>query len=256
MKQVKLNKVLQKGIIIPFIIFGLVACKKENSSSLNEATLTTLASDIAAVKSVVGERGSLFVLSTKGVGGIVDKELNTSVNALSSTIKPMTLVDFSKLFVSLTQDSIYATGIRIEKQQGDSVKLESNGIKVNDEWADDGPGPAGLYRFTFGPANGNNPSFFSNLNLSFNSNSDGSINGTPSLYFSGLQLFGWQNQQTSLVSFNSSTLVSTFAITGVATFGVQMGGGTTIGWGSNVTFYITINMDEYASKPVSIYANN
>jgi hypothetical protein len=58
------------------------------------------------------------------------------------------------------------------------------------------------------------------------------------------------------VSFNSSTLISTFAITGVATFGVQMGSGTTVGWGSNVTFYITINMDEYASKPVSIYANN
>jgi hypothetical protein len=256
MKQSKSNNILQKGIIIPLIFFGLVACKKEKSSSLNEVAMTTAASDIAAVKSVVGDRGNLFVLSSQGVGGAVDTEFNTSVNSLSSNIKPMSLIEFSKLFVSLTKDSLYATGIRIEKQQGDSVKLESNAIKVNDEWADDGPGPAGLYRFTFGPTNGNNPSFFSNLNLSFNSNSNGSINGTPSLYFSGLQLFGWQTQQTSLVSFNSSTLISTFAITGVATFGVQMGSGTTVGWGSNVTFYITINMDEYASKPVSIYANN
>ncbi len=97
---------------------------------------------------------------------------------------------------------------------------------------------------------------FSALNLAFNTKSDGSINGAPSLYFSGIQLFGWQPQQTSLIAFNSSTYTSTFSVTGVVVFGIQLGGGTTLGWTSRLTLYVTINMSEDAKNPVVISAQN
>lgn len=252
MKQINLVDRFKKATIIPIAFSLLIACKKENISLVKAEDLSTTESDLALVKSIVGERGNLFVMSSAVPSGKKNSESGKSANSLSSNIKTLDIKDFSKIFESLTNDSIFATGISIKKQ-ADSLQLESNAIKVNDEWADDGPGPAGLYRFTFGPSSGNNPSFFSNLNLSFNSNSDGSINGTPSLYFSGIQLFGWQSQNTSLVSFNPSTFVSTFAVTGVATFGIQLGNGTTLGWGSNVTFYISVSMDEFSTKPVSIY---
>lgn len=252
MKQINLVDCLKKVTIIPIAFSLLIACEKESSSSIKEANVATIESDLALVKSIVGKRGNLFVMYSTDPNGKINNESGKSANSLSSNIRTIEIKDFSKIFESLTSDSIFATGIMVKKQ-GDSLQLRSNAIKVNDERADDGPGPAGLYRFTFGPSSGNNPSFFSNLNLSFNSNSDGSINGTPSLYFSGIQLFGWQSQNTSLVSFNPSTFVSTFAVTGVATFGIQMGSGTTLGWGSNITFYISVNMDEFATKPVSIY---
>jgi hypothetical protein len=60
----------------------------------------------------------------------------------------------------------------------------------------------------------------------------------------------------SLVKFNSTTLVSTYAIDGVATFGVQMGSGSTIGWGSNFTFLISINTNEISDKSVTISLKN
>lgn len=252
MKQINLVGCLKKLTIIPIAFSLLIACKKESGYSTKEENLATIESDVALVKSIVGKRGNVFVMPSADLGGKINNESGTSANSLSSNIGTIDIKVFSKIFESLTSDSIFATGISVKKQ-GDSLQLRSNAIKVNDEWADDGPGPAGLYRFTFGPSSGNNPSFFSNLNLSFNSNVDGSINGTPSLYFSGVQLFGWQSQNTSFVSFNPSTFVSTFAVTGVATFGIQMGSGTTLGWGSNITFYISVNMDEFSTKPVSIY---
>ncbi len=176
------------------------------------------------------------------------------------------------MYKSLKQNTDSAIGIRVDSpsiQNESSNSIQSNSIntstsnfsngntiKANDELADDGPGPAGLHRYTFGPLEGGNSSLFANMNIAFNTYADGSVNGSPSLYFSGITLFGWQTQQTSQISFNASTSTSTFVITGVATFGIQLGGGSTIGWGSNLTFYVTLNMDENSSKPVMIYAQN
>jgi hypothetical protein len=91
------------------------------------------------------------------------------------------------------------------------------------------------------------------MNISYNLGANGEIIGAPSLYFSGLHLFKWQPAQTSMISFNNNTFTSTFAITGTTSFGIQLGG-TTIGWSSNITFYITINNDELNLNPVQIYS--
>ena len=134
-----------------------------------------------------------------------------------------------------------------------SNTFNGNTIKVNDELAEDGPGPAGLHRYEF--HNGNNV-LFSTLNIAFNTNADGSINGVPSIYYSGFTFFGWQTQQVSEISFNPYNLTSTLSVMGVITYVIQLGGGMTIGWTTNMIYHVTINTDENAFKPVVIYTQN
>jgi hypothetical protein len=218
---------------------------------------------IVAVKKIVGNEGTVFV---KEKFTNLQNQQVTAVDKETRIIKTLTLEEFANLYKSIKLNTDSGIGIRADlanystnSTKSNSITITAssgNSIKANDELADDGPGPAGLHRYTFSPLENGNSSLFANMNIAFNTNADGSINGVPSLYFNGITLFGWQTQQTSQISFNISTLSSTFAITGVATFGIQIGGGTTIGWGSNMTFYVTLNMDENASKPVVIYAQN
>jgi hypothetical protein len=250
---------------------------------------------IAAVRKIVGNEGTVFVkekFSTlqnqqsapqnqiPAPQNQIPAPQNQQVTATDKEpriIKTLTLEEFANLYKSIKSNTDSAFGVRIDSSyakedasntnKSNSIPSNSlpssssnlsngNVIKANDELADDGPGPAGLRRFTFYPLENGNSSLFANMNIAFNTNADGSINGNPSLYFSGITLFGWQTQQTSQISFNPNTSTSTFAITGVATFGIQIGGGATIGWGSNITFYVTLNMDENATKPVMIYGQN
>ena len=242
----------------------IFSCTKDtqvpNSDNANNlaATASNIAEQeaIAAVKKIVGNEGTVFV---KEKSSSPQNQQVTAVDKETRIIKTLTLEEFANLYKSIKSNTDSAIGIRVDSssmKNESSNSIQSNSIKVNDELAEDGPGPAGLHRYSFGPLEGGNTSLFANMNIAFNTNADGSINGSPSLYFNGITLFGWQTQQTSQISFNASTSTSTFAITGVATFGIQLGGGSTIGWGSNMTFYVTLNMDENTSKPVVIYAQN
>lgn len=252
-----------KKVFIAFLAsVTIFSCTKDAnlpaSPDSNNAASSNLAEQeaIAAVKKIVGNEGTVFV---KEKFPIPQNQQVAAVDKETRIIKTLTLEEFANLYRSIKLNTDSGIGIRIDSssvQNESSNSIKSNSIKANDELADDGPGPAGLHRYTFGPLEGGNTSLFANMNIAFNTNSDGSINGVPSLYFNGITLFGWQTQQTSQISFNPYNSTSTFAITGVATFGIQLGGGATIGWGSNITFYVTLNMDENTSKPVMIYAQN
>jgi len=231
-------------IIIVFFSVLLFGCEKENNT--NEVISESKA--ILAVKNIVGEKGTLTVLSSHS------NSANKSMQINEDTIKPLSLKDFQSAFNSLSIDSNSVTAVLLESPIPSNNEIESNSIKPMDE-EDDGPKTPGLYRFTFLPKTGGNSSYFSNMNLSYNSGANGEIIGTPSLYFSGLQLFNWQPAQTSVISFDMNTFTSTFAITGTTTFGIQLGG-ITIGWSSNITFYITIINDELNLTPVRIYSQN
>ena len=54
---------------------------------------------------------------------------------------------------------------------------------------------------------------------------------------------------------DKNSYTSTFVITGTTTFVIQLGG-ITIGWSSNITFYITIINNELNLTPVRIYSKN
>jgi len=244
MKNFKLFKFNILASIIIFFSILLFGCKKENNT--NEVISESKA--ILAVKNIVGEKGTLTVLSNHS------NSANQSMQINEETIKPLSLKDFQSAFNSLSIDSNSVTAVLIESPIPSNNEIESNSIKPMDE-EDDGPKTPGLYRFTFLPKTGGNSSYFSNMNISYNTGANGEIIGAPSLYFSGLHLFNWQPAQTSVISFDKNSYTSTFVITGTTTFGIQLGG-ITIGWSSNITFYITIINNELNLTPVRIYSKN
>ncbi len=249
-----------KKVFIAFLAsVTIFSCTKDAnlpaSPDSNNAASSNLAEQeaIAAVKKIVGNEGTVFV---KEKFPIPQNQQVAAVDKETRIIKTLTLEEFAKLYKSIKLNTDSGIGIRIDSssvQNESSNSIKSNSIKANDELADDGPGPAGLYRYEF--HNGSSV-LFSSLNIAFNTNADGSINGVPSIYYSGYTFFGWQTQQVSEISFNPSTSTSTFSIMGVITYGIQLGGGMTIGWTNNMTYNVTINMDEKATKPVVIYTQN
>ena len=237
-KPFKLN--ILAPIIIVFLSVLLFGCEKENST--NEVISESKA--ILAVKNIVGENGTLTILSNHS------NSAKQSMQVMEDTIKLISLNDFKSAFNSLSVDTHSVTAFLLESPIPSGSEIESNAVKP---MYDEGPKTPGLYRFTFLPKTGGNSSYFSNMNISYNLGPNGEIISAPSLYFSGLHLFKWQPAQTSIISFNNNTFTSTFAITGTTSFGIQLGG-TTIGWSSNITFYITINNDELNLNPVQIYS--
>jgi hypothetical protein len=89
------------------------------------------------------------------------------------------------------------------------------------------------------------------LHLFFNTNTSGQIVGTPTLFYTGIGFYIWQQMNMSSISFNPSNYSSNFIITGVNTYGVQIDG-LTIGWSSYANFNITISMDELGRYEVVV----
>ncbi len=251
-----INKQSRSGLAL-LSLFSLVvfSCSKNDVLQNKSALLEEQTKSIESLKRIVGNEGDFFIIDGK-LDGVLSADKPSS-ELMKKNIPRLSLSEFSKVYTLLQSGSLYKSGTLINFKGLDTLERKSSSVVIGDEWADDeGPGTAGTYRYLFNYLSSNNPSMFSALNLAFNTNSDGSINGTPSLYFSGIQLFGWQPQQTSLIVFNSSTYTSTFSVTGVVVFGIQLGGGTTLGWTSRLTLYVTIDMTEDAKNPVTISAQN
>ena len=227
-----------------FIISSLIGCVKEN----NTPEVISESKAILAIKNIVGEKGNVSILSNHSNVGNQSMQINTD------SVQLLSLKDFQVALGALQADSNAPTAVLIDSPTQLNTNIKSNSIKsLDDEEDDDRPKPAGLYRYSFLPKTGGNTSYFSDMNLSYNTGANGEIIGTPSLYFSGLHLFNWQPTQTSAISFDPITYTSSFAVTGTTTFGIQFGG-FTIGWSSNITFYITIHNDELIISPISIHA--
>ncbi len=242
-------------VLLSLLSIVILSCSKSEVILNKSDLLEDQTKSIESLKKIVGDEGDFFIITGK-LDGVLNSD-KSSPELMKKNIPRLSLSDFAKVYKLLQSGSLYKSGTLINFKSLDTIKRKSSSVVIGDEWADDdGPGPAGTYRYLFNYLNSNNPSLFSALNLAFNTNSDGSINGAPSLYFSGIQLFGWQPQQTSLIAFNSSTYTSTFSVTGVVVFGIQLGGGTTLGWTSRLTLYVTINMSEDAKNPVVISAQN
>lgn len=234
-----------KSINLLLILVVLVSCKKEITEEKQNSIEKNAINEI---KKIVGNQGNIFIIPPQ-----TDSSKTQHV-IFSNKANNVNIETFKKLYDQILNDTlphIFKSIIDSGALNNINSKYKINSISFYEDDNDD-PKPAGLYRFTYGPLTNGNSSFFANLNISFNTNQNGSINGNPSLYFSGINLFSWQPQQTSQISFNPITYVSRFAITGTAVFGIQTSGGMTIGWSSNITFYVNINMNQYNFNPVII----
>jgi hypothetical protein len=225
------------------IFFSIVLISTSCTKDKTSIESMTESNAIQSVKNIVGQKGDVNIIHTPTSTNIKTMEIN------NDSVKVLSLSEFQKVFNDLNVDSNSSIPILVDSPKQFSKQPGSN--KANAFVDVDGPKPAGLYRYSFQPQENGNSSYFSNMNISYNLDANGRIIGTPSIYFTGINLFSWQAAQSSLISFNSNTLSSSFAITGSTTFGIQVGG-FNLGWSSTITFYITINSDDQAETPIIV----
>ena len=240
MKHINFKVGIKLFIMVFIFLINILGCTKDKL--IAEKNIDTNA--ILEIKKIVGQNGEIKVLSNS------INLSNHSIQFNNDTVKLLSLLEFKSAFDLLNTDSTLLTAILIDSPKNESVVKSSF---INSNVYIDRPKQPGLYRYSFTPLMNGNTSYFSNLNLSFNVGNDGSIIGVPSLYFSGINLFSWQPLQYSMISFNPQTYISTYAVTGLSVFGIQLGG-LTIGWSSTITFYIRINTNEFSNATVTIYS--
>ena len=233
-----------KAITFIFLsAFIFEGCAKD----ANDRIVASEKNAINEVRDIVGDNGEIFIIKKS------KKQYdNIKIHVLNDQPQIINIEVFKKLYSENVSDTLPHSLIQIsDSNLVLKYNVDSISVRAQDLYSD-GPRPAGLYRYSYGPLQNGNSSLLTNLNISFNTNQNGSINGTPVIYFTGIQLFGWQPAQISQISFNPLTYISTFAITGSAVFGIQTSGGLTVGWASTTTFYITINMNYINNNPVTI----
>jgi len=236
-------------LFINFLLFFfLTSCTKQLTSADQDEI------NISQLKKIVGNEGLIL------------KELPASSNIISNSIqglknqasKTLTLDEFSKLYQNIKAGRNKTMGFKEFKYQKDTAGnnekiVESKStVKSFDiyEDAEDGSGPRvipeGFHWFTnynsITQNNNGNSSILSSMTLLFNTDTYGRVVGNPSIIFSGLTLFSWNQTYMSPISYNLANHTSTFTISGTATFGISTGG-TVLGWVSRETYEIIINTD-------------
>lgn len=141
----------------------------------------------------------------------------------------------------------------------DNYLIKSNSIKSLDENDDivGGAKKEGYYHVQFdysSPLNKDLGGFYT-LHFYFNTDANGRVIGAPTISYTGFGIFSWQQVNISTISFNPISNTSQFTITGINTYGAQVGG-MTIGWSSISNFQISVNMNEFSTKQVILTEQN
>lgn len=219
------------------LTFLLNACSKE----LNQNSTIDEISAKNAIREIVGSKGEITFLT----------------NELSQKTSILSLSQLQEIAKELSVPKTYQANeavLIIDTSLSKSYKSQLK--KVKSMWLmedDEGPKPAGYYHVQFNansPLNQNLGGLYT-LHLYFNTDSDGRVIGSPSISYTGVGLASWQQVNISSISFNGGNYTSSFNISGINTYGVQFGS-FTLGWSAMSNFLITINMDEFASKQVTI----
>ncbi len=247
-----MKKILQFSFILNllFIMILFQNCEKENYNTTKIFSETNM---INEVKKLVGEDETLFIINNYD-SGIKSNKFSGSIK---TNFKPLSLNEFKALHkiinkkITLNTEAIKVKGIG--KNKSDSIR--SNGIKAYEELVDDDPRAAGYYHarfpyYTWYYTNINNDVGLAGkyeMYLDFNTDENGRVIGSPTISFTGIGLFSFNQINASNITFNAANGNSYFTITGSSVFGFQFGGAT-IGWTSRSNYMFTVNMDEANSK--------
>lgn len=239
-------------LFINFLIFFfLTSCAKQVTSADQDDT------NISQLKKIVGNEG--FILKAIPASSNIISNSIQGINKQSS--KTLTLDEFSKVYQNIKAGRNKKIEFKEFKYQKDTAGnnekiVESKStIKSFDiyEDAEDGSGPrvipSGFYTITnygsISQNNNGNSSILSSMSLVFNTDTYGRVVGNPSIIFSGITLFTWNQSYLSPISYNLANHTSTFIISGTATYTISIGGnvGTSLGWVSRETYQVVINTD-------------
>lgn len=221
-----------KAIIVSIVLF--TSCAKEVAISDREYAIHT-------IKNTLGDKVENIFYSSEG-----------GENAPIIDIK-----DFPNFVKSISAKKRYVSK-KIELV--DNYLIKSSAIKSFDEYEDDvvgGAKLAGYYHVQFDPSSPLNKDLggFYTLHLYFNIDANGRVIGSPTISYTGFGIFSWQQVNISTISFNPNSNTSQFTITGINTYGAQVGG-MTIGWSSMANFQISVNMNEMSTKQVILIEQN
>jgi hypothetical protein len=245
---------MKKNNLILFInfllFFFLTSCTKQLTSADQDEI------NISQLKKIVGNEG-LILKAIPASSNIISNSIQ-GINKQSS--KTLTLDEFSKVYQNIKAGRNKKNEFKFKefKYQKDTAgKYEKiveskNTIKSFDmyEDAEDGSGPrvipSGFHWFTnynsITQNNNGNSSLLSSMTLLFNTDTYGRVVGSPSIIFSGITLFTWNQGYLSPISYNLANHTSTFTISGTVSFGISTGG-TVLGWVSRETYEIVVNTD-------------
>ena len=218
---------------LTFIIIILNSCTKDDVTILNENQAA-----INEIKKIVGDNGKIEVLSKNFNLEAIDIKSESTID--SNSYKYLSLSEFRQLYESIGK---YQFERVVEKDSNSSIKSMD---------IDDDPRKPGLHRikyysFPFNLINGTYgineaKSPLTILNLWFETNKQGRVIGTPTIFYSGVTFIqNWTQLYVTEIQYNASSNTSTFTIAGSTLYGVNIIG-QNIGWTSKGGFNISINM--------------
>lgn len=234
---------IKKSIYKPFCLFFSfailqISCTKdmsEHSNSVDEISAEKSVSEIA------GEKGEFISLSKNFF------KKSTLIN-LSQFKRILQSYDSLKTYQANVAELVIDTLTKIRNRP---LYNQTKILSLIDD--DAGPKPAGYYHVQF-PVNSPINQYSGGLyvmHLYFSTDSYGRVIGNPSIIYTGIGYSSWEQSNVSAISYNGNSYTSSFNITGMNTYGIQFGS-FTLGWSSMSNFLITINMDEAATKQVTI----
>ena len=236
-------------LFINFLLFFfLTSCTKQLTSADQDEI------NISQLKKIVGNEG-LILKELPAPSSIITHSIQ---GLKKQAVKTLTLDEFSKLYQNIKAGRNKTMAFKEFKYQKDTtgnyekIVETKNTIKSFDmyEDAEDGSGPRvrpqGYYVVnnygSLGQNNNGNSEIMTTMSIVFNTDTYGRVVGSPSLIFSGLTLFSWNQSYLSPISYNLANNTSTFIISGTKTYGISMGG-TVLGWVERITYQIVINTD-------------
>ncbi len=235
-------------LLINLIVFFLFSsCFKQTSSSAID--------QLNEIKSTVGSEGEIKINNSIVKSNVTTNSID---NPTINIGKNLSLKEFKDAYKSLKENrkkEFQLTNIHYSKDtvlkhdSASSIKIKPFDL-MYDEGENPGIRPAGYYTITNYSSilqnNNGNSSLFSNMVLVFNTNNLGMVIGTPSIYYTSVNLFTWNQLYVSPIAFDPNTHISTFTISGTSTFGISLGG-SLLGWVSPQSFQVSINMDANSS---------
>ena len=243
-------KINLRNISLLFLLMFTISCtKKECELTLQDKQSIA----IKQLKEIVGEKGEIKIINPSENKAI----FTTDENSNQAKIKNISLSEFKEVFKEIGTEKKYEAvkaTLVLDSGISPTSKIKSNSIKSFDDDDDDGgPGTPGYHHAQFGSGSILNNDKVGKyiLHLFFNTNASGQIVGTPTLFYTGIGLYSWQQMNMSNISFNSLNYSSNFTITGINTYGVQIDG-FTFGWSSYANFNITISVDEFGRYEVVV----
>lgn len=227
---------LKNLMLISIIFFG---CSKESAQLSKDQQEQNAINEI---RKIVGNNGVIKISNNKQISTFVS---TNSDLAFPDTTQPITLTleQFREAYTFLYSGKFWKNAIVVN-----SKFIAINSIKSFDIYEEDPIQKPGYHNVRFSPTMpglgyfGSNSSLFSSLNLQYNSDKMGLVVGSPSISFTGITLFAWNQNYLSPIqtqfNYNQQSGNSVFTIGGNARFGIG-----NFNWESNISYTITIGAD-------------